>query len=128
MKKVLFTAAVVLLLSVVSVSGQTYLFFQDSPTPEMYDFSWMELTSPSELERKGSDLRRFPVEETIQPAQGLNSLRLKWKSVNGGGWFAIAAGLDWTEKNLTDTDTLHFMLYSVEGISVENLPLVLWRM
>lgn len=106
------------------VSGQTYLYFQDSPTPQMYDFSWMELTPPSELERKGPELRRFPVEETIEAGQGLNSLRLKWKSVADGGWFAIAAGLDWTEKNLTDTDTLHFLLYSVEGIGNENLPLV----
>lgn len=124
MKKLILIAALLITSGIATVKGQTYLYFQDSPTSEMYDFSWMELTSPSELERKGSDLRRFPVEETIVPAQGLNSLRLKWKSVAGGGWFAIAAGLDWTEKNLTDTDTLHFMIYSVEGIAKANLPLV----
>ncbi|MGE5316360.1 MAG: hypothetical protein ACM3ME_00075, partial [Chloroflexota bacterium] len=107
-----------------NASGQTYLYFQDSPTPELYDFSWMELTSPSELERKGSDLRKFPVETSVEAGQGLNSLRLKWKSVTGGGWFAIAAGLDWTEKDLTDTDTLHFLLYSVEGLSIADLPLI----
>ncbi|HLN54180.1 MAG TPA: glucoamylase family protein [Lentimicrobium sp.] len=104
--------------------AQTYLYFQDSPTPVLYDYSWMELTAPSQLERVGAELRRFPVETEIEAAQGLNSLRLKWKSASGGGWFAIAAGLNWTEKDLTDTDTLHFMLYSFEGISKSNLPLV----
>lgn len=107
-----------------SITAQTYLYFQDSPTPVMYDYSWMELTAPSTLERLGSDLRKFPVEDNIEAAQGLNSLRLKWKSAAGGNWLAIAAGLNWTDKNLTDTDTLHFLLYSIEGISKINLPLI----
>ena len=82
----------------------------------------MELTSPSELERKGTDLRKFPVESVIAPAQGMNSLRLKWKSMTAGDWVAIAAGTDWTEKNISSTDTLQFWLYSVEGIDSVNLP------
>lgn len=121
----LFTLAIIALLAATyNSTAQTYLFFQDSPTPELYDFSWMELTAPSELERKGSDFRKFPVESTIEAGQGLNSLRLKWKSIEGGGWFAIAAGLDWTAKDLTDTDSLHFLLYAVEGIAKVNLPLI----
>lgn len=116
--------AVAIMASCFAGTAQTYLYFQDSPDPIMYDFSWMELTSPSELERKGADLRRFPVESTIPAAQGVNSLRLKWKSVSGGNWFAIAAGLDWTDKDISDTDTLHFMLYSVGGLVKANLPLV----
>ncbi len=59
------------------------MYFQDSPSADYYDYSWMELTSPSELERKGDELRRFPVESVIAPAQGINSLRLKWKSMAG---------------------------------------------
>ncbi len=35
---------------------------------------------------------------------------------------AIAAGTDWTEKNISDTDSLQFWLYSVEGIDSANLP------
>ncbi len=107
-----------------TAKSQTYLYFQDSPDPDVYEYSWMELTAPSQLERTGAGFQRFPVESNIEASQGLNSLRLKWKSAPGGGWFAIAAGLDWTEKNLTDTDTLLFMLYSVEGLIRENLPKV----
>lgn len=117
-------SVIALIASCLPVSAQTYLYFQDSPDPVLYDFSWMELTTPSELERKGGDLRRFPVESSIPAAQGVNSLRLKWKSVAGGGWFAIAAGLDWADKDISDTDTLHFMLYSVEGLAKANFPLV----
>lgn len=102
--------------------AQTYLYFQDSPLSDYYDFSWMELTSPSELERTGSELRRFPVEIVVAPVQGVNSLRLKWKSVNGGDWVAIAAGTDWTAKNISDTDTLVFWLQSAEGLSNADLP------
>lgn len=104
--------------------SQTYLYFQDSPTSLMYDFSWMELTPPSELQRLGTDLRKFPVNEDTEAVQGMNSLSLTWKSVTNGGWFAIAAGLDWTAKNLTDTDTLHFFLYSPDGLNKQFLPLV----
>jgi hypothetical protein len=104
--------------------SQVYLYFQDSPSNEYYDYSWMELTSPSELERKGVDLRKFPVESVIAAAQGMNSLRLKWKSVTAGDWVAIAAGTDWTEKNISSTDTMQFWLYSVEGIDSVNLPLI----
>ena len=84
---------VTLFLLLIAISGisnaQTYLYFQDSPDAEYYDFSWMELTAPSELERKVEpDLRKFPVESVIAAQQGINSLRLKWRSVAGGSWRA----------------------------------------
>ncbi len=102
--------------------GQTYLYFQDSPTDDYYDASWMELTAPSELERKGADLRKFPVETVVAPEQGMNSLRLKWKSMAGGAWVAIAAGTGWTAKDIHLADTLQFWLYSAEGLDTVNLP------
>jgi len=74
------------------------------------------------LERKGSDLRKFPVETSTVPISGLNSLRLSWKSASGGDWVAISAGLNWTEHDLTNSDSLMFWLYSVEGIQSSNLP------
>jgi len=117
----IFIALLISLMSF-STSAQTYLYFQDSPSSDYYDFSWMELTAPSELERMGSDLRKFPVESVLPAQQGINCLRLKWKSVTGGDWVAIAAGLDWTAKNLTDTDTLMLWLRSVEGLNAANLP------
>ncbi|MBW6490345.1 MAG: T9SS type A sorting domain-containing protein [Lentimicrobium sp.] len=102
--------------------GQTYLFFQDSPANDLYDFSWMELTPPSELTRMGADLRKFPVEAIIPAIQGTNSLRLRWKSVSGGDWVAIAAPLNWANYNISDTDTLLFWLRSTEGLNKNNLP------
>jgi len=114
----LFTAGSTIL------NGQTYLYFQDSPDADYYDYSWMELTSPSELERKGADLRKFPVESVVPAQQGENSLRLKWRSVSGGDWLAIAAGTSWTEKDISDTDTMAFWLQSMEGISAADLPQV----
>lgn len=110
-----------LMISVQSFS-QTYLYFQDSPASDLYDFSWMELTPPSELARLGIELRKFPVEASIPAVQGTNSLRLNWKSVSGGDWVAIAAALNWESHNISDTDTLMFWLRSAQGINNSNLP------
>lgn len=104
------------------ITAQTYLYFQDSPTSDLYDFSWMELTPPSELARLGGDLRKFPVEASTPAVQGTNSLRLNWKSVTGGDWVAIAASLNWESHNISDTDTLMFWLRSAQGIDNTNLP------
>lgn len=104
------------------LNAQTYLYFQDSPTTGYYDYSWMELTAPSEIERYGTDLRKFPVESVMPAHQGVNCLRLKWRSNTNGGWFAIAAGNNWTEKDISAADTLMFWLYSVEGILKTDLP------
>ncbi len=104
--------------------GQTYLYFQDSPTTPGYEFSWMEVSGGSELERVGSDMRRFPVESEIPSAQGLNCLRLNWTSRPGGNWFAIAAGLNWVEKNLSQTDSLVFWLRTEQAMDSLVLPLI----
>ncbi len=125
MKRFFNRKAILLLLVVLAsctVNGQTFLYFQDSPSPDQYEYSWMELTAPSELERSGNELRRFPVESLILPIQGTNSLRLKWRSVTGGDWVAIAAGLNWMDHNLTQTDSLIFWLRSDAGIGSNALP------
>jgi len=105
-------------------NGQVYLYFQDSPDNSYYDYSWMEQYSPSVLERTGSDLRKFPVETTTSSIQGVNSLRLSWTSMSGGNWYAIAAGSNWTAKDVSATDTMSFWLYSVEGLSGSSFPLL----
>jgi hypothetical protein len=107
--------------------AQTWLYFQDSPDPNYYDFSWMEVYSPSVLEVTGSDNRRFPVESFISAQQGINSLRLHWTSKAGGNWFAIAAGTDWTAKDISTADTLTFFLRSETGISKSLLPKVFFE-
>lgn len=104
--------------------GQVFLFFQDSPANDYLDASWMELTPPSELERMGSDLRKFPVETIVQAQQGENCLRLRWTSKTGGSWVAIAAGDGWAAKDLTGTDTCMFYLQSSGGLNRNLLPKV----
>jgi hypothetical protein len=84
----------------------------------------MELTSPSELERKGFDSRKFPVETNLTPHQGINCLRLHWKSATNGNWYAIAAGKNWMENNISNFDSLSFWVYSNEVITSQNLPSV----
>lgn len=118
----LFIALLTFLMISVQSFSQTYLYFQDSPTSDLYDFSWMELTPPSELARLGNELRKFPVESSIPAVQGTNSLRLNWKSVSGGDWVAIAAALNWESHNISDTDTLMLWLRSAQGINNSNLP------
>jgi hypothetical protein len=106
----------------------TFLYFQDSPDPEFYDFSWMDLQAPSELERKVEpDLRRFPVESEVPAQQGSNALRLKWKSLAGGNWLAIAAGTNWAAHDISGCDSLVLWLQSLEGISSANLPYVFFE-
>jgi hypothetical protein len=123
-RKVLFIVLLILV-GTAETLAQTYLYFQDSPGSDYYDYSWMELTAPSELERKlEPDLRKFPVESVIPAQQGVNSLRLKWRSVSGGNWYAIAAGDQWKEKDISDTDTLVFWVYSIEGIAAQDMPSV----
>jgi hypothetical protein len=122
--KILLVLVIILISGTIRLNAQTYLYFQDSPANDLWDYSWMELTAPSELERLGGELRKFPVESVLPAHQGVNSLRLKWTSKAGGNWFAIAAGTGWTEKNISTADTLMFWLYSVEGISAADLPKV----
>lgn len=112
------------LLICITASSQTFFYFQDSPQDDYYDFSWLVLETPSYLELAGYDDRRFPVETETPAKQGLNSLRLHWKSVPGGYWHAIAAGMNWTEKDISGTDTLIFFLYSPDGLSKDLLPKV----
>ncbi len=119
-----YTLILLLLTASLISNGQTYLYFQDSPDEGLYDYSWMDLTAPSELERTGGELRKFPVESVITPQQGVNCLRLKWRSMAGGNWVAIAAADSWAAHNISDTDTLAFWLQSIEGLSSAGLPKV----
>lgn len=107
-----------------TLHAQTWLYFQDSPTTGSYDYSWMEVVSPSILERIGT---KFPVESTIPAVQGNNSLRMHWNSKTGGSWFAIAAGLDWTAKDISHADTLAFYFRSQTALSKSLLPKVFFE-
>ena len=106
------TMAAILFFSVKVAYGQSYYYFQDSPSSEYYDYSWMDVTAPSILDRAGAESRRFPVASDMEPQQGFNCLRLTWTSNTGGNWYAIAAGLNWTAKDISNTDTLVFYVRS----------------
>jgi len=122
MHKQLVGIILFMLMLMAAVNAQTYYYFQDAQDTEEYAFSWMELTAPSELERVGAESRRFPVETSVIPQQGLNCLRLKWTSNTGGNWYAIAAGQDWTAKDISNADTLLFFLRSEVQLQKELLP------
>jgi hypothetical protein len=124
MKSFLLSPITLLLYTLIAINApaQNYFYFQDSPLDEYYDFSWLVVTAPSVLEITGYDNHRFPVETDTPAQQGMNSLRLRWRSVSGGSWHAIAAGLNWTAKDLSQTDTLSFYFYSPEGLAKEKLP------
>ena len=115
------------ILLIFQLNAQTWLYFQDSPSNIYYDYSWMELTSPSQLERCGNDLRKFPVESNTPPIQGVNSLRLKWTSNPGGNWYAIAAGTNWTDKDISQSDSLIFWLYSPTSQERNSLPKIFFE-
>lgn len=107
--------------------AQTIKIFQDSNRPFYYDYSLLELIPPSDLERNGNDLTKFPLETEIMSLQGQNSLRLHWCSKAGGDWLAMLGGTALTSNNISATDTLAFWVYSLEGISAANLPKVLFE-
>lgn len=120
---VVILTAILFFTGIWGVNAQTYFYFQDSQNSVYYDYSWMALTAPSELERElEPELRKFPVESVIPAKQGVNCLRLKWKSVEGGNWFAIAAADGWNDFNISQTDTMIFWLQSIEGIDSTDLP------
>jgi len=108
-------------------NAQTWLYFQDSPNPDYYDFSWMEQYAPSSVEIIQTGAPRFPVESVIPAQQGINSLKLHWTSKTGGNWYAIAAGMDWTAKDISTADTLTFFFMSETGLAKDYLPKVFFE-
>ena len=122
MKRNVLILLVFLVFSAFQGNGQTWYFFQDSPDPDYYEFSWLTVSSPSTLEMTGYDGHRFPVESSLTPPQGINALRLHWTSIAGGDWMAIAASLDWTARDIATADTLTFCFRSESYLAKENLP------
>ncbi|MDX1700957.1 MAG: glucoamylase family protein, partial [Melioribacteraceae bacterium] len=110
-----------MLFSVVSLSGQNFIFFSDSPLDEYYDFSWGFVNEPSVLELAGPSNTKFPV-STEYSFSGANSLKLNWNSAVGGDWAIAVAGNGWPGHDIRDKDSLIFYLYSTMQIESQNLP------
>ncbi len=120
-----YTLILILLFATLISSGQSYLYFQDSPDANLYDYSWMELTAPSELERKGDELRKFPVESVLNSSAGgqFPALKMAIGRQVETGW-PLLPGKRGHANNFSDTDTLVFWMQSIEGITSANLPKV----
>ncbi|HKW18769.1 MAG TPA: glucoamylase family protein [Terriglobales bacterium] len=98
-----------------------HVIFDNSLEPDAYYYSDGRVSSPSSLEL---DHGRFPVSREIFFTPP-NALRLKWRSVVGGGWEAGVRAMNFRNREMKfDGDTLYFWCYSSQGISGENLPLV----
>lgn len=94
------------------------LLFHDSSTDDLYDPSWTFANAPSTLPEMTG---KFKVESALKKA-GVNSLRLKWKSVASGDWGACVAASAWAEKDLNKALEVRFWIYSAEGIEKSLLP------
>lgn len=105
----------------INVNAQSYIYFDDSPNGTYYETSWGYSANGSYLELISGS--KFPVDVTYKYS-GLNSLRLKWKSVSGGEWGIAAAGANWAANNITTMDSIIFMAYTTTPINVVDLPMI----
>lgn len=122
LSKTLFGLLSFFLFTAFNGNANSYVYFFDSPQSDYYENSWLEVTSPSELEHGGSSDRRFPVETVARPFMGTNCLRLSWRSVNGGSWVAISAGKYWQPHDISAADKISFWVYSQTDLAAIYLP------
>ena len=100
-------------------AGQNQFFFSNSENPNYYDPSYLVSVNPSTLLKVNST--KFPVNiDTFYSAT--NALKLEWKSLSGGDWYAAITSSNWIGAYLTPLDTLCFWLYSPQAISPASLP------
>ncbi len=66
---------------------------------------------------------KFPI-STKYKFSGENSLKLHWKSLEGGNWGVAAATDGWSPNDFTLKDTISFMLYSAKEIDPKSFPLM----
>jgi len=99
--------------------AQNYIFFSDSPNNIYYDASWGFAQIWSAVERYNGD--KFPV-STDHFYSGLNSLKLRWTSREGGDWGMAVAEWGWPGHDVTVKDSITFFVYSDSGINALSLP------
>ena len=110
-----------LLTSVVYADTEYYrhVVFDNSLESDAYYYSQGKSSSPSMLEL---DRDKLPVsrETFFTPP---NALRLKWRSVPGGGWEAGIRVVNFRNREIKFYgDTLYFWCYSTEAIAGKDLP------
>lgn len=96
-----------------------HILFDNSLETDAYYYSDGRASSPSTLELEHGKL---PVSRGVFFTPP-NALRLKWRSVPGGGWEASVRAMNFRNREMRfDGDTLYFWCYSRRGISREELP------
>ncbi len=106
------------------LSAQSVYFFQDATDPGYYDSGLAFRTPPSFLQQAGSTNDKIPVESTLSPYAGTNSLKLRWNSQSGGDWTALVIAPGFPFQNILASDTLSFWVYSATGLDDRLLPLI----
>jgi len=103
----------------IEIQAQDYIFFSDSPNNTYYDYSFGFYTAPSSLILSNST--KFPV-DVNNKFSGVNSLRLRWKSLAGGDWGIAVAAPGWQSFDVTGKDSIIFRLYSSAALDTSALP------
>jgi exo beta-1,2-glucooligosaccharide sophorohydrolase (non-reducing end) len=98
-----------------------HILFDNSLESDAYYYSAGQASFPSTLELIAD---RLPVSKAVFYTPP-NALRLKWRSVSGGGWEAEVRAINFRNRPINFRgDSLYFWCFSEEGISSENLPLI----
>jgi hypothetical protein len=121
MKAKILSLLIILFFLNFPAAAQDYIFFSDSPNNTYYDYSFGFYNAPSSLVMSNST--KFPVDVNTKYS-GVNSLRLRWKSVTGGDWGMAAAAPGWTAFDVTSKDSIVFRLYSAASFDTSALPLI----
>lgn len=96
-----------------------HVLFDNSLESDAYYYSEAKASPPSTIERERDKL---PVSRDVFLTPP-NALRLKWRSVEAGGWEATVRVIAFRNREIVFRgDTLYFWCYSQEGIAGRNLP------
>ncbi|HSP89110.1 MAG TPA: glucoamylase family protein [Ignavibacteriaceae bacterium] len=97
---------------------QGYIFFTDSPNSNYYDPSYGFNNNGSVVVLTNS---KFPV-DVNNKYSGLNSLRLRWKSVTGGDWGISIGKTGFVPQDFTVKDSINFRLLSFAVLDSQTIP------
>lgn len=101
-------------------------FFTDSKSNLFHDQSWVNVTAPSTVNGVAWDNPTQPGDKlpvVITPVkEGVNALKLQWKSVETGDWMALVAALDWKLADVSQMTHLKFWVNSPAALKKADMP------
>ena len=122
--RLLYGAFCVFVFAAVALGDTGYyrhVLFDNSLESDAYYYSEGKASAPSTLEL---DRNKLPVSREVFFTPP-NALRLKWRSVAGGGWEADVRAVNFRNREIVFRgDTLYFWCYSPEGIAGQSLPAI----